>query len=47
MVVEYVVAEDAVRIMTLALEEERIESYDMSHCPYFGYLNGDHKTTLK
>ena len=43
---EDVAAEDAVQRMTLALEEERIDSYVLSHWPYVVYLKDDHNTTL-
>ena len=40
-------AEDAVHIMALHLEEERIDSYVVSHRTYVGYLNGNHDKTFK
>ena len=45
--VEDVVVEYAVHRMALALEGERINSSGMSHWPYVGCLNNDHKMTLQ
>ena len=45
--VEYVATEDMVYRTVLALEDERTESYAVSHCSYVVYLNDDHDTTLQ
>ena len=39
--VKDVATEDVVHIMTLALEEDRINYYVMSHRTYVGYLNNN------
>ena len=44
---EDVVEEDSVQRMALALEEESIDFYAMSHWPYVRYLNNDHAMILQ